>query len=513
MQTPNAEQVIGLFLTSRGAVLLTGCQLLALVCGAVTQIVLARLLAPMGYGLYAVAISVLTWMEIVVHGGFGTVLSKAISEGNASPPAAWSWMKRVYLPYIVLVWLVYNLTAFGFAQWLRDQRLTVLLWIAGTALPFLGFWATVRDLLMGVRAYGLQATVIAGQIVARALFAIGAALATRSVSAVLAANTLGTATAATVAWWLWHRWEHKHQLLEEEPTNASLFGALLGTGLPVLLTSLLFTGTMNIDLWLVKRLMDEPQAAGHYGAARFFGFVPFYFAVGIGTALYPALCHELGRGQKVKAAALTREAVRVFLMVVVPLCAVIWATAPSLVALLFSHKFAAAAEPVRWLTVAYSLCGLMAIWGTALVAGNQATVYLTSAAILSGAAFGFCYWLIPSHGLVGAAKAMVAAWLIGAVLVGATATRMLGWLLPLPNLARIVAAASVLYVLGSLWKATGWELLGEYLALGASYLGLLIVLRELTASDFATLRIVFVDIVASVKAFMTFTHKSQSKRP
>jgi len=482
------------FPTSRGAVLLLAAQFLALVAGFFVTLVLTRVLLPEAYGLYAVAGSVLAWMEILVLGGFGVALSKAVSEGVVVPTTAWRWVWRFYLPYCLLVWLSYNLVAIGFAFWLRDERLIRLLWVAGLALPFTGLWGAVRDLLMGVQAYGLQATVFATYALGRTVWIIGAALLTRSVAAVLFANALGAVTAFAVAMGLWCWWSQGRTFPESDQPIVSPFGLVLQTGLPVLLTTVFHQLAMGMDLWLVKRLIADAPAAGYYGAARLFAFVPFAIAAGISNALYPALCHELGKGRREKATALTKEAMRALLVALVPFCAVVWATAPSLTALLFSTQFLWAAEPLRFLTVAMSLFSVLAIYGTALVADNRAAVNWGIAVLACGLAYGLCHWLIPSQGIVGAAMAMVAVWTVGAGLTATATVRRLGWVIPTATLVRVSVASFGLYWLASRWHLGGLALIGEYLLLGTLYLGLLIALREFTRSDWVTLQTVIVGI-------------------
>lgn len=84
----------------------------------------------------------------------------------------------------------------------------------------------------------------------------------------------------------------------------------------------------------------EPEVAGFYGASRVLVIALFALVGGLGQAWFPAMCHELGKGERERAKALLREVMRVLIVGLFPFAVIVWVTAKPLTVLLFSQKFA-----------------------------------------------------------------------------------------------------------------------------------------------------------------------------
>jgi O-antigen/teichoic acid export membrane protein len=286
-------------------------------------------------------------------------------------------------------------------------------------------------------------------------------------------------------------------LKSDRPSESAPFSFAVKTGLPIVVISLLDQITLALDLWTVKRLM-EPEVAGFYGASRVLIVALFAIVGGLGQAWFPAMCYELGRGERERAKALLREVMRVLTVGLLPFAVIVWVTAKPLTVLLFSQKFAPAAEPLRLLVIGASLFVLMGFMRGALIADNEFKLPVVIAAVMTALDFALCYALIPRYGMVGGAMATVLTGGFGAVVTGLLTHAWFGAFFPTGTLVRATVASLAIGAVAVFWKTSGLMLPLQYLLLAAIYTGLLVLLGELTSSDWQVLRVVFADIWGSV---------------
>jgi len=480
------------FQTSRGAVLLIGSQGITLVAGFIVQVSLTRLLMPEFYGLYAVAVSVLTWFETLIGSSIGVVFVKSISEGSFPTQAMWRLLWRGYMPFWVGLWLIFSASSWLMATWLKDERLVSFLLVGGLEIPFLGILVATQSLLQGVRSYGWLSVLIATLALVRTFLMVAFVALFRSALWALAGNAISVLIAASLGLMMVRPF-----LKSDRPSESAPFSFAVKTGLPIVVISLLDQITLALDLWTVKRLM-EPEVAGFYGASRVLIVALFAIVGGLGQAWFPAMCYELGRGERERAKALLREVMRVLTVGLLPFAVIVWVTAKPLTVLLFSQKFAPAAEPLRLLVIGASLFVLMGFMRGALIADNEFKLPVVIAAVMTALDFALCYALIPRYGMVGGAMATVLTGGFGAVVTGLLTHARFGAFFPTGTLVRATVASSAIGAVAVFWKTSGLMLPLQYLLLAAIYTGLLVLLGELTSSDWQVLRVVFADIWGSV---------------
>jgi O-antigen/teichoic acid export membrane protein len=480
------------FQTSRGAVLLIGSQGITLVAGFIVQVSLTRLLMPEFYGLYAVAGSVLTWVETLIGSSIGVVFVKSISEGSFPTQAMWRLLWRGYMPFWFGLWLIFSASSWLMATWLKDERLVSFLLVGGLEIPFLGILVATQSLLQGVRSYGWLSVLIATLALVRTFLMVAFVALFRSALWALAGNAISVLIAASLGLMM-----VRPYLKSDHPSESAPFSFAVKTGLPIVVISLLDQITLALDLWTVKRLM-EPEVAGFYGASRVLIVALFAIVGGLGQAWFPAMCYELGRGERERAKALLREVMRVLTVGLLPFAVIVWVTAKPLTILLFSQKFAPAAEPLRLLVIGASLFVLMGFMRGALIADNEFKLPVVIAAVMTALDFALCYALIPRYGMVGGAMATVLTGGFGAVVTGLLTHARFGAFFPMGTLVRVTVASSAIGAVAVFWKTSGLMLPLQYLLLAAIYTGLLVLLGELTSSDWQVLRVVFADIWGSV---------------
>ncbi|MFQ5849873.1 MAG: lipopolysaccharide biosynthesis protein [Candidatus Binatia bacterium] len=483
------------FSTSRSAVVLTGSQVVAMAAGFIAQIAVARLLLPAAYGSFAVALSVLIWVEPLVSGGLTLALAQAVSTDLRKLPDSVRWVKRIFIPYALVVWGAYSAASSLIASALGDSRLKILLLVAGLELPSIAVLAASRELLMGVGASGRQAAVIGGYALLRASCIIVLAAATHSAVGTLGGNALAALAAAGIAVILL-RPSISRSIQPPPPavSSDSLPASVLRAGVPTLVLVLLTQFALTIDLWIVKRVMPDPQAIGWYAAGRSFAFIPYMLATGLNLALFPAVCSELGKGNRIRALSLTREAVRVLIVCLVPLCAIVVPTASPLARLLFSEQFAGAALPIRVLTIGLSCFSIVGTMQAVLIADSRSLFNSVFAGALSITALILCSGMVPAYGLPGAAWAITLTGVAGASFLGLYVCRRLGTVVPLASVIRVTAASVSLYLLARAWHVNGLWLIGQYIVFTSLYAVFLLGFGEITRGDLHVARAVASDL-------------------
>jgi len=493
------------FQTSRGALLLTLSQGIAIFVGFAIHVGLTRLLSPEFYGLYAVTISVLMWGELLITGTIGTAFPKALSEGSVSAREIWRWTWQVYLPLWLVLWLLFSAASWGIASLLRDVRLVPLLLVAASELPFFGIYIAARSSLQGLMAYGWMSVLSSLWALLRLFIIFAFVFATQSVLGVMVGNTVAVAITALLAIAILRpflktgsaRADFGSAGAEPSQAHRTPISLLVGIGLPTLAITLLDQILLALDLWILKRV-SAPEFSGFYGAARFFAFALLMLASGIGSAWFPAMCHELGKGERERAKALLREAMRVLILGLFPFAVIVWATARPLSVLLFSGSFELTAEPMRWLVIAISLFTFMGFMRGALIADNKFRLPVILGVMMTALDFLLCYLLIPRYGMLGAAWATTVTSAFGLIAMWVPTALRFGDFVPIATLARVAIASFVLWLIAVFWSASGLILLVQYLLLGVVYILALIALGELKSSDWQILRVTIGSIVADV---------------
>lgn len=495
-----SRQVLA-FSTSRGALLLIGSQAIAIFVGFAIHVGLTRFLSPEFYGLYAVTISVLMWGELVIAGIIGTAFPKALSEGSISPKEIWRWVWKGYLPLWLGIWLVFSAASWGIASLLRDERLILLLLMAALELPFFGIYIAGRSLLQGLMAYGWMSVLSSLWALLRLFIIFAFVLTTKSVLGAMAGNSLAVAITAFLAIGILRpftdlaKTSPSNQLSNSHSAPRTLISLLVGVGLPTLIVSLLDQILLVLDLWLLKR-MAAPEFSGFYGAARFFTFALLMLAYGLYGAWFPAMCHELGKGERERAKALLKESMRVLILGLLPFTVIVWVTAKPLSVLLFSSSFEPTSEPMRWLVIAISLFTFMGFMRGALIADNEFRLPVILALVTTLLDFLLCYLLIPRYGMLGAAWATTVTSAVGLVAMWFFTAIRFGDFAPIVTLVRVIVASFVLWLIAVFWSASGLMLLVQYLLLVAVYVLMLILLGEVKSSDWQVLKVATSSIVA-----------------
>ena len=481
---------------SRGALYLLVGQAVFLLTGYVLHAVLARWLTPALYGIFGVAMTVLVWAEITVNNGVAPALQKFLPDVTVSESSVRKAAARVQVLITVGIFLLMFLSAPLLARLLRDPSLTGYLRLAFVDLLAMGAYAYYRGVLNGWRVFRQLAFVIAAYSVTKLAAICLLVYLGFGVQGALVGNVVAS-LGGLVAGFFWVRRGRSQgpRQPEDEPGGTVTRvdeRQILTFALPTVLFTLGSNVLLGLDLMGVKAWIGDADQVGYYTAAVKLAEAPRLILLAFSFALLPSLSHAITANDHAGTRHYLRQAIRLLAMVLLPILALVMATASSLISFVFSAAYEPAADILRILIFAYAAYTLYITLVTALLAENRPGRALAIPAVLLPVAMGLVWLGILRLGVQGAALAAVVSVSCAAVVVVIYVFRRFQPAADLISLARIALASVVLWAVARLWQPAGPLLVVGYGLLGCLYLVLLLVFREIRPQELALVRSWFV---------------------
>jgi len=477
---------------ARGVVWVLVGQVAFIVTGYALHAFLARWLTLAQYGIFGVAMTLLTWAEITVNNGIPVALQKLLPEaladrtapdhGSTVPAikrAAWLWQ----LAFLIGIFATLFLLAPLLARALHDPRMTFYLRLAFVDLLAMGVYAFYRGMVNGYRDFVGLGLSIAFYSLTKLACSVALVIAGFGVGGALVGNVLSSVGGLIAMFWFTRRWERMHRLLPQSagPNDAS--ATVIRFAVPVLLFTLVSNLLVNMDLWSVKALVADDAQVGYYAAALNLANAPRFVLLAFSFTLLPSLSGAIADHSWDLARTYLRQTMRYLGLILVPGVALVIGTAEPLVRLVYSAKFAPSAPILAVLIVGASLYSMYVTLVTALLADDRPGLALAIPLSLAPVEVGALVWLIPRWGALAAASVSAITVLVALTLVLAHIFRRFAPKPDLASLGRATVAAGCMFLVTRLYLPTGWLLLPYYILLLIVYLVLLLVLGELRSED------------------------------
>ncbi|MBX3751769.1 MAG: flippase [Opitutaceae bacterium] len=382
-----------------------------MVLGLVVSLVVARYLGPADLGWLSFATSLCAIFGTIAGLGIDDVLARELARHPASAAALVRRGLRLklagaagaYVAVLLLGWL-----------WPTGDGMTLVL-LAWVAAGFFFAPADVVDLWYQARermkppVLVRQAVLVIVAAVRLGLVAAGAPL--WCFAAAVALETGLTALGLGMLW--------RHGGLRPAPATGAVrtlsTRQLIGEGAPLLCSGLLVVVTMHCDRLLLMQLAGE-TAAGVYAAAARLTEMMHILPVALGAAFLPrfAKLHASDPAGYLRAA---RQAGLLVTGLTVGLAATFSLVAPWLIPALLGEAYRPSAHV--WQVQVWSLVfvAIVSIRSRLWVVEGKTTWILAISAVTAVANVGGNWWLIPTHGAIGAAWAAVAAWGLSALVL------------------------------------------------------------------------------------------------
>lgn len=505
----------------RGALYVALGQGAFVLVGYVLHILLSRWLTPATFGLFNVTMAVLGWTEIMVNNGVPVALQRFLPDRGLGESSILRAAARCQALVAVSVFVFMFLAAPGLALLLRDPALSGYLRLALVDVLAMAAYAYYRGALNGWRAFRQLSVTIGAYSVAKLVAISALVLLGLGIQGALIGNVISS-LGGLAAGYLWTR--RRRRLAApancvgpdnpaESPRAAGTSPApgpaaeALPSALPLsvsarsimafVLPAALFTLASNVllgmDLMGVKALVNDADQVGYYSAAAKLAEAPRLVLLAFSFTLLPSLSHAIAAADLDRTRHYLQQAIRLLGLVLLPILALVSATAEAVILLTFPPSYRSAGPILGVLIFSYAAYTVYITLVTALLAENRpgralaiplALLPVAAAAVWSGVTY---------LGLPGAALASLLVTVIAAVIViiyvGARFRPAIGPLLR--SLARVALASALIWGLAWLWSPTGLVLIPAYLLLGGLYLVLLFLLGEIHRQDLVELRGLF----------------------
>jgi len=481
---------------------IAGAKVFFIITGYAVQLLLPRIFGEAKeFGLYSAAMSGVSIFNNVLIVATIQSVSKFVSEDEGNAPVTLRQALRVQL----LVGGVLAVTLFALApaisRVLLDGQLTPLLRIASGMVFAYGLYAAVVGSLNGRHLFGKQArlditfsTLRTGGILAGAALGIGA------VGAVIGfASAAASILSIALIWVGWGK-----------PGKGIALRRWIGFMAPIWTYQVCLNGILLIDIQVLKRTATEialigatsAQAAvdianqyvGYYRAAQTFAFVPYQLIISMTFIVFPMISKATSLGNRDAARSTIQHAMRLSLLLLLSVAAPISGAAEGVVRLAYPVDYVAGAPALAILIFGITAFALFAVAATAISGAGQPSLAAGIAGVSLLAVVVANRLLIMRAGLgpetLGAAATGTAIGMTVALVGSALAVYYLfGVFIPVLTWIRAALAACVGYAVAAAVPHSSPALALVALVLGfAGTLGVLVVTRELSSSDWRALR-------------------------
>lgn len=426
---------------ARGSASLLVLQTFARIAALAFLMLLTRHLGLAEVGRYSTVAALVVFANFLADFGTSPAITRIVSR---DPEEAKRLLSGTLLASLLFGMVIAaGVAVFGMAVYSGPTVVDVA--IGSLAIPGASMLSSVLGALDGAGLIARRAVVTALQTLVIALGVVPVVVGAGVRSAVVAlavAPWIALAVAARMARGagLWHL---------APRVDVSQLRRLLRSALPFALSGGLSALMLRFDVILLS-LVRTPAETASYDLAMRLLEATAYLGAAVGGPMLFVLSRRLGTGDRDGARRAYGEAIRLLYMLGLPLSIGMFVLAKPVISAALGAEFAAAATPLaimgagQWLTFLIIAQGALVMGGDSL--GRGIAVGALNAIVMVV----LDVVLVPRHGAVGAAWAMLASWIFSAIALDVFHRRTVGFRTPLPSPRLLVAAAVTAAVLSVL---------------------------------------------------------------
>lgn len=464
-----------------GTTFIAVAEALMLPTGFLTVVFLTRELGPEGYGLFAIAATIITWIEWGINSVFSRTTIKFVGESDDWQAVA-TTVLRTQLGFSVLAAGLLAVAAPAISIFLREPMLMPFLWLFALEIPLFNLVQAHQNILTGLGRFTPRAVVSACRWTGRLLLIVAMVKGGLAILGAIAGSLLALVISLAVC----------RCYIRPAFWQASQFPArqLAGYGLPLFVSALAVRLYGSVDLIALKALGGSDYQTGLYAVAQNLALLGNVLTPALVPVLLAKITQLASQQQLGSVQAISRGAMRL-VMLQFPLAGVVVGAADEIVPGLFGEVYRGAA-PLFAILFVTSVVGVMiGVTSTILIASDKPQWTVTFSAPMPIVAVVGHWLLIPWLGPVGAAIASLLVASTGAI-AGIVAV-YLRWqvLPPFKTFGRCCFTFALMVAAAAAWPSPGLWLWLKLPTLGLLSLLVLYGLGELTAQDKALARSFF----------------------
>ncbi len=439
---------------------------------------LAHFLGVEGYGTFGVLLSLYLINDAVLNVGVPRAVSKFISEARQKfwPIAKTSF--KIQLLLSLLFSMLYVVFAKFLSTMLKDPSLANYVIFLGIMMVPLSFFSLLLSgYLNGLRLFREQAVIKTIFPILRTGLALLLVWAGWGIWGVLIAFLISIFIGLTMSYY-YLRWQKKDLAAASADTNT-----ILKFAFPLMGAVLAMALLRNINILFIKSFLVDNALVALYTAAFTLSNVSYLVFTALPLAITPAVSRAVSDNNTALVQKYISSSLRYALLLLLPLSALIAATAAHLLSWLYPSSYVQAGPLLVILIFGSTFLVLFSTLLSIITAGGKPIIELFFSVLFLGLLILLNFILIPRYGLLGSAYAQTGTAFIafiGAVLFVYSKYKML---LPFSSVIKMAIASIAVYVLGSLWQYSGVFLLVNYAVLGLLYVLLLFLFGELRGED------------------------------
>lgn len=438
------------------------------------------------YGIFVILLSLLTHYRIFLATGVNRAVSKYISEQPAASRAirrqALKLQVTLGCALCVLIWLV----APSLARLWQNADLTGYIRLTGFFFPVFGIYSVYRGSLNGLKLFGREARVS----ILYSLLKVGFLFALifhygiyGAISGYLAAIIGATLLARFICPGGEKSFEKTFPLIK-----------IISFAFPVVLFSFIISLIQHVDLYFIRGMIPADltdQATSYYGCAQQFSKIPYMILYALSLTVFPNIASSTSRaGNEHITAGTIRKSLRAGLLIVLPVAALIGASAPDLIDWIYP-RIAGGGEALRILIFGQTFLSCLFILAMILTASGRPwpSFILVASTLIIDVLLN--YLLVPLYSIRGAAAATTISSALGMLIAGVLVFHHFRSLISPLSALKIIIVSLLVYGLTHLLNPTGWAIPPVFLLLSGLYLLLLLLTREIDSSDWKMLKSLF----------------------
>ena len=268
----------------------------------------------------------------------------------------------------------------------------------------------------------------------------------------------------------------------------SLYRSLIFFSLPLVGLALFSTLLLSIDLFFVKSLIQDSEAAGLYTASQNIARIPYFALNAFAMMLLPTISRSVHADKKHETAKKIRETLRYLFLFLISGTTLIAMTSSQLLELLFTKSYIPATNSLSLLVVGLGFITIFVALANVITAIGKPSISMIIASVGVLLTAFFCQLLIPILGLVGASIATTIGGAVAMIVAFIVVLRNFPHILSCISIMKIVIASAGMYAV-SLFIHLPTSLLPiTYIILAVVYGSILFVLREITREDLIVLK-------------------------
>jgi stage V sporulation protein B len=454
-----------------GTIYITISSLVFLITGYLTNIWLGRYLGPASYGIYGVIIALMTAINLTQIAGLPQAVAKFIAEDERKADSVLKSGLILQIGSTLIASMVLLLFAVPLAKLLKDVSLVPYIQASAAIFPLYGVYALYLNFYNGLHFFKIQAMMNIIYSVAKLVSIVGLVYFFHVYGAIL-----GFIISPFVALLFWIRIPKNKQ--PQFPYKRIILFSLPLIGVAVFLNLL-----QSMDLLFVKALLHSNKDTGFYTASQNISRLPFYGVIALGSVLFPSISRTVSQKLEEETRSIIGKSLRFSFLILLPSTLLVSATSLSIINLLYSSAYNPGAGALSILVIGSGFFTLFSILTTIMSSSgspNTAFVFSVLGVVITSI---LCLVLIPLFGIKGAAFSTSIGSLLITIIAFFWVYKKFKIFLAKKSLLKIIFASVIIAFLS---KTINFPLLFLpvfYLLLAVGYIGLLVLMKEITRED------------------------------